>query len=92
MGGGQAGLFGPIVLMISAVIAIFLIPTYFVLLGIGLGNVSSISALNKDLSEAVAEVGENTAFWRDSGTPIEGGAEAAAGPSADQKLDLTDDE
>lgn len=46
---------------LEAVAALFLIPTFFVLLGIGLGRVSSITKLNDDLMEAVAQVGENTA-------------------------------
>lgn len=46
---------------LNTVVALFLMPTFFVLLAIGLGRVSSIQTLNNDLSEAVAEVGENTA-------------------------------
>ena len=57
----ESRLMGGIMAGLNVVVALFLIPTFFVLLGIGLGRVSSIQTLNDDLSEAVAEVGENTA-------------------------------
>ena len=44
----------------SVVLGVFLVPTYFVLLGVGLGKVYSIEDLNRDLSDAVTYIGETT--------------------------------
>ena len=49
---------------ISAMLGLFLVPAYFVLLGIGLGRVSSIEDLNSELGDAVTAVGRAQATDR----------------------------
>lgn len=44
----------------SVVLGVFLVPTYFLFLGVGLGKVYSIEDLNRELSEAVTYIGEVT--------------------------------
>ena len=44
----------------SVVLGVFLVPTYFLFLGVGLGKVYSIEDLNQDLSDAVTYIGEVT--------------------------------
>lgn len=74
---------------LNTVTALFLMPTFFVLLAIGLGRVSSIQALNNDLSEAVAEVGENTAD--DYKGTDKATVEAVEAASSNQMLSSADD-
>ena len=74
---------------LNTVTALFLMPTFFVLLAIGLGRVSSIQALNNDLSEAVAEVGENTAD--DYKGTDQATVEAVEAASSNQMLSSADD-
>ena len=44
----------------SVVLGVFLVPTYFVFLGVGLGKIYSIEDLNRHLSDAVTYIGETT--------------------------------
>jgi hypothetical protein len=76
---------------LNTVIALFLIPTYFVLLGIGLGRVSTIQTLNEDLDDAVAEVGESTAddYMGEDGEVM---AEVAAADSQQNPMIMSGDE
>jgi hypothetical protein len=66
----------------SVVLGVFLVPTYFVFLGVGLGKVASIEDLNRDLKDAVTYVGEATASDVASGQAAKLAAETA-NPVAD---------
>jgi len=61
VGDGGWVLFDMIGTAFSAVLGIFLVPAYFLFLGIGLGKVVAVEDLNRDLSEAVTYIGEATA-------------------------------
>ncbi len=75
-------LFDMLQLATSVVLGVFLVPTYFVFLGVGLGKVASIEDLNRDLKDAVTYVGEATASDVASGQAAKLAAETA-NPIAD---------
>lgn len=70
-------LFDLLGLATSVVLGVFLVPTYFVFLGIGLGKVASIEDLNRDLSDAVTYIGEATASDVAAGQAAKQAAEEA---------------
>ena len=45
------------VVALSILLGVFLVPAYFVLLGLGLGRVQSVESLNEEFGDAVAAVG-----------------------------------
>jgi hypothetical protein len=47
------------IVLLEALLGLFLVPAWFVMLGIGLGNCQSISALNSQFADAVAEAALN---------------------------------